>query len=475
MREAVIALDLGTGSCKGALYDQNGARLELARHEYEVHHPAPHFSEQRPLDYLDGAREVCRELSARARDASIRIAAVGLSTQTPTLLFCNEAGDALGSAILWQDARASAEAEWLLEAAPESERRKWFGVHLPIGAASTPAKLLWMKRNAPEIWRATRWIMQPKDYVAWRMTGALAVDHWCAKGVAHLETGEVDPGYLELLGKTVSPCPPVLSPSEFVGRVAGAEWHLPEGIPVTVGWSDAMAGILATGSLHRRRGFVLSGTSEIIGCSSTGCEQAPGMFHVPASVFPLKGFGLHYGPTECGGSTLAWLAQLFGKTPEQVLALLDERRGAGPSPVLFRPYLNGERTPYWDHRLCAGFEGLRAEHGAAEIACAVLEGVALHERLVLEIAESGAPGKEVALAGGGTRDQRWNQLRADVLQRTLLVSRDPESSLRGAAMLAWGNCENPSNSWFAADELHPDRRCAVQFSEKLDRFRLRKV
>ena len=57
------------------------------------------------------------------------------------------------------------------------------------------------------------------------------------------------------------------------------------------------------------------------------------------------------------------------------------------------------------------------------------------------------------LAGGGARDPRWNQLRADIHQRPILVLEDREASLRGAALLAWSglgeiDLRKPPGGWF---------------------------
>ncbi len=439
--DCVLVLDLGTSSCKGALYTRRGERLATEAIEYPLHTPAPHFVEQDPEDYVRAAAEIHRRL--RSRGHTIR--AIGFSTQTPTLVFVDSEGRAIGPAIIWQDSRAAEQASWLASIPPDT-RQAWFGMDLPVSAASTPAKLLWVKQNNAALWRETRWVMQPKDYVASVMTGRMATDRWCAKGIANLHSGEMHPDWMAALGKQRSICPPVHS----MGFVTGSS----DGVPVTAGWSDAMAAILATGAMHSgNRGFVLTGTSEIAGVSRHGSAAPRGLYHVPPEVMEVPDLSLHYGPTQAGGSCLTWIAAILGRSVEETLALLPSR--VSLSPILFRPYLRGERAPYWDHTLTASFEGLRAEHTAADLVHAVLQGVALHERLVIETAEQGRGVAHVVLAGGAARNAFWNQLRADILQRPLRIMNDTEASLRGAAMLAWGG-EADWSEWFAAETLAPD-------------------
>lgn len=475
--ETVLALDIGTGSAKGALYSVEGRRLALASASYPLHRPAPGIVEQDPAGYIRAARTACRSLLEQAPQCAIR--AIGISTQTPTLVLCDENGNALAPAIIWQDARAGAEAAEL-QGLDGARRRAWFGMDLPIGAAAAPSKLLWLKRHRPALWLAARWIVQPKDYVAFHLTHRMATDLWCAKGLASIATGRFDGSWLEYLETTLDRSPVAGMPDAVAGTVletAAGEWGLPVGIPVITGWSDALAGMLATGALHTPyTGFVLSGTSEIIGLSRPpGGAGADGLFTVPASVLPLPNVEIEYGPVSGGGSTLNWLAGLAGREPAEVLSLVEDRQDR-LSPIVFRPYLDGERAPYWDHTLAASLDGLRSEHTLADLVHAVLQGVALQERLVLERSEQGTPAAAVVLAGGAARDAAWNRIRTNVLQRPLLVLDDTEASLRGVALLAWAatgaiELAAPPAAWFAARQLLPNAELALETVLLSNRFR----
>jgi xylulokinase len=407
----------------------------------------------------------------------VDIEAISFSTQTPTLVFCDSQLQPVCPAIIWQDARAGAEAELLRTGYPDARRREWFGMDLPVAAASTPAKLLWMATHSADAWRRTRWVMQPKDYVAAALTTEPATDGWCAKGLAHVDTGAVASEFMSLLGKAESPCPRVLAATDIAGvvtRDAAAEWGVASGLPVMVGWSDALTGILSTGACHiTQRGFVITGTSEIVGMSRSDGIRHPGLFGVPRHLLPDTGLELHFGPTQAGGSAVDWLARIVGKCTPDLLELLPA--DLRPSPILFRPHLAGERAPYWNHSLTASFDGLRLEHGVAELVLAVVQGIALQEQLVLSCAEQETPANEIVLAGGGARHKRWNQLRANVLQRPVEAMRDVEASLRGAALIAWAGVgalylQQPPDVWFNSDRLDPSPSWASASRELAERF-----
>jgi len=185
---------------------------------------------------------------------------------------------------------------------------------------------------------------------------------------------------------------------------------------------------------------------------------------VPPSILESQGLYLHYGPTQCGGSSLQWIANLLGKSADDILP-----DSAAPTSILCRPYWQGERAPYWDHTLTASFDGLLQSHTAKDMVTAVLQGVALQERLLIQLSERGTSATEIVLAGGAARNAAWNQLRADIHQKPLRVIRDTEASLRGAAMLAW-NIEDVQ-PWFQADTVEPNLEHAEQAGQLLERFR----
>jgi xylulokinase len=189
-------------------------------------------------------------------------------------------------------------------------------------------------------------------------------------------------------------CPPVAAAWARRGTVtvaAARRFGLPPGTPVCVGWSDALAQVLAAGCFERGSGFVFSGTSAIVGAPAAG--RSAGLFGVPDSCAPAP---LLYGPTQSSGASVAWVARLLGCRPADVPALAAQS-SAGPWPA-FVPYLSGERAPLWNADVRGLLLGLAAEHGPAEIARAVLTGTMLGARHVLDAVEE-ATGEPIGFDG----------------------------------------------------------------------------
>lgn len=430
----LLALDIGTSSCKGAVYQPDGQLAAEASAAYSVQRPAPLTVEQQPDDWWSAVVTVCRELLQSVPAASI--AGIGLCGQVPTMLLVNDAGQALGAAITWQDRRAEAEAVWLREQVGADRLREWLGLDLPVDAGWPPARLLWWQRHQPEVISRARHVLMAKDYILLRLTGTFASDAWSAKGLIHLLAGSAPPAYYDLLGLPPTLAPPIIPPQEVAGSItadAAALTGLLPGTPVVTGWSDALCGMAGAGAFQKAGiAFNLTGTSEIVGYS--GGQPAAGLLSIPAPI--SGGVGVVYGPTQSGGDSLTWFADWTG-AGFAVVAAAAENIPAGESDIVFLPYLQGERAPIWDTAARGAFFGLLRQHTLGHGSRAVMEGVAMSVRHILETCGV-VPGSDtvVRAAGGGTRLAVWNQIRADVLGLPVEIIEQTNATTLGAAMLA---------------------------------------
>ena len=294
------------------------------------------------------------------------------------------------------------------------------GTSLPWGPGYPPAQLAWLARRRPQARAATRWVLQAKDFVGMALTGSPASDRWSSKGICNVLTGAPADAILRAAGWDPAVCPPTAEPWEPRGTVtaeASDRFGIPAGVPVSIGWSDALGGMLALGVFEQPRAFAILGTSCIAGVSLAPGSGAPGtatpssswpgsaapgtsapgtaapgtgavgsgLLNVPATVAPLA---LAYGPTQNGGSALDWLAALTGRDVPELMEL-SEQADLAATPV-FAPYLAGERAPLWEAGARGVLTGLVVATGAPELARATLRGIAATIRNVIEHAEQAA-------------------------------------------------------------------------------------
>ena len=109
------------------------------------------------------------------------------------------------------------------------------------------------------------------------------------------------------------------------------------------------------------------------------------------------------------------------------------------TPLIFLPYLSGERVPFWDADLRGAFVGLSRQHGRPDLVRAVLEGIAFLNAIVLQRAEAaaGLTVDEVRFGGGGARIAAWAQIKADILARPVVTVANEEPGVFGAALAAF--------------------------------------
>ncbi len=433
----LLGIDLGTSACKAALYAADGALLAAGSAPLAVARPQPGWAEQEPEAMW---RAACLAIDTVLRMAAVQpseVQAVCACGHSPTLILLDAAGQPVRPAIIWQDTRAAAEAQELASAAG-ARWAELLGTHFPVSPTLAPARLLWLLRHEPDALRRARIALEPKDYLHYRLTGRRTSDRWSAKGLVHMATGAPIRFWQELFGLPQTLAPPIAEPHEPIGVVtaeAARQTGLAAGTPVACGWTDGLAGMLGTGAFRGEgSGYLISGTSEVAGAVIAGDPRGdPRLLEVPAPHGRLAIFG----PTQCSGAALTWYTGCFlgGDTAHALELAAASPPGAGG--LVFLPYLEGERAPIWDVLARGLFFGISLAHGPGDFVRAILEGVAAAVRHVFDTVEetAGVRLEHVRLAGGGTRATLWNEIKADMLGRPLLLFSGEPGTL-GAALLA---------------------------------------
>ena len=439
-----VGLDLGTSAVKVGLFDNAGRALHLARAQYPLYTPQLRWVEQEPMDWWRAACTALRETLAGV--ASNEVVAVGLSGQTPGHVLVSAEGAPLGRAIIWSDQRASTEAAWLAEHITPAQARQWTGSSSIADVTQPPARLLWLKNHRPEDWTRTAAVVQPKDFLALRLTGQVATDRQSSYCLFNPQIGRYHYEYLRALGIAAEKLPPVLAPGDIVGTVtpeAAAATGLAAGTPVVTGTIDAWCDIIGCGGASPGQAVDVTGTSEVVALitdhpleEDLGLPQAAGVFgaHLLEDLYWVGG------PMQGGGGTLQWWARGFYSGEPDLRQLADEAASmpVGADGLLFLPYLRGERAPVWDDEARGAFVGLTDRHTRAHGARAVYEGIAFAVRDILQRSQvaAGQSAQALRVSGGASRSALWNQIKANVTGLPVQQMAVSDAACLGAAMLA---------------------------------------
>lgn len=463
----LIGIDIGTTAVKAALFDARGNALRRFAQSYPTRRPAPGQAEQDPRDW---SRLVLRALAELTENASVT--AIGLCSQVNTHVFTGDDGEALFPAITWQDSRAAEDAAALDARIAPEDKRAWWGAPLPVDASHVLARMAHIARTAPDLWRRTQLVLAPRDYCLLHLTGQAVADPMSNFGILDQRLALIAP-LLALVPGAAARLPRIASFTTLAGHIRPG---LPgAGLPVVTGAMDAWAGLYGAGVTAEGEGLYLSGTSEILGVISGERRPAPGVI----AFAECEGLTLHAGPTQAGGAAAAWAGRLLGRTPSELAALAAEADLA--HVPLFLPHLDGERAPLWDPEAMASFSGMGAATGPAELARAVLEGVAYAARLVFDsLEQSAARGASVIHhAGGGSASDLWCQIRADVLGKPIRRAANRDAGVLGAALMAGAGTGLFSSLAGAARgavqydaEFVPDSMAAARHARRYEAYRL---
>jgi xylulokinase len=300
-------------------------------------------------------------------------------------------------------------------------------------------RLLWVKEHEPETFQRVTHVLDPKDYLNFKLTGHAASD---SISLARLLAATAKEDGFDLLAACrISDriLPRIMAPQDKVGTVQA---HLPDpldrlaGVPVLCCSNDTWAAVAGLGALRPGYAYNISGTTEVLGVISDEPAAADGLLTVDWGGLSQLG-----GPSLNGADTMRWLLALLGQTPGAMADLIDTLLASPrqPQPLLFLPYLQGERVPYWNPSLRGAFIGLGRQHGAADLVWAVMEGIAFLNREVLERAEAahGWQVSRIRFGGGGAVNPAWCQIKADICGRPVETCAAKEPGILGAAAAAW--------------------------------------
>ncbi|MFH1569180.1 MAG: FGGY family carbohydrate kinase, partial [Gemmatimonadota bacterium] len=369
---------------------------------------------------------------AAARIGAEALAGLAVDGTSGTLVCLDGAGEPVRPGLMYNDGRATAEAEALNGRAGAFCDKLGYR----FAASYALAKLLWVRDHEPEAWARTVTCTHQADFAVGRLTGQFRVtDYSNALKTGYDLVDEAWPKWMARLDGVPERLPEVVAPGDRIGAVTAAAADatgLPAGLPVVAGATDGTAGCLASGV--RQPGdynTTLGTTLTFKGVSRSLARHPQGLIY--SHKLP-GGLWLPGAASNTGGE---WMGRRF---PGADLKALD----AAAEPLLpcaavaYPLARTGERFPFKSGEATGFCEPEPASQ--AESYAAHLQGTALVERLAYEVLDevAGTAGGEVYGTGGGTRSAVWTQGRADVTGRVYHRPACPESAFGSAVLAAAG-------------------------------------
>jgi xylulokinase len=380
------------------------------------------------------------------------IGVVSFSGQMMAALAIDGKGQPLRPSIIWADQRASREVGELV--ARISAGRVYDLTGHPLSAAYSLAKIMWIRRNEPELFARVSRFIQAKDFLVLKLTGRVCSDYSDASGTQMLDIRNLrwSEEILEAAGISALLLPELLESTAVAGKItqdAAAASGLAQGTPVAVGGGDGACATCGAGVVSEGDAYICLGTSTWMATASRAPLIDAGRRTVTFSHF-TRGLYFPCGTMQSGGGSLTWFREALADTEKaaaersgidvhEILSREAAEIPPGSEGLLFLPYLMGERSPWWSADARACFVGLSMRHGKSHMLRAVMEGVAYNMRLIADVfGELGMRPGSVRMIGGAARSFAWRQIFANVLERPIALLNFVEEATSVGAAIAGG-------------------------------------
>lgn len=455
MKDAFIGIDLGTSSVKLSLVGIDKAPRKKVARAYGIKIGKEGEAEQNPQEWLDSVIDGMKELISDSDGLEIK--GIGLTGQWSGTVPVDKNGDALHNAIIWMDTRGSKEIDMLTSGFPSvsgyrlDKLIRWLRITGGAPAHSgkdSLAHILFVKENLPEVYDKTYKFLEPKDFIAAKLTGNFRAS-W--DNVALLwSTDNRDPAnitydenLIKISGISREKLPQIVKPTDVVGSLTDeiANRLGLKDVKVVSGCGDMQCSLIGAGCIDDFKSLVYLGTSSWI--TSHVPFKKTDIFHNIASLpsgIPGKYFIAAEQENACNCMEfVSGFMDIKGEDKYSIIETLVSNAGTGSNGLLFLPWLFGERAPVEDPYLRGGFYNLSLENSKGDIIRAVMEGVALNSKWLLNTVEkfTGKRIGELYMSGGGGLSPIRATIFANVLGRKIRVVRDPRfSTVNGAAMMA---------------------------------------
>ena len=451
--ELLLAIDVGTGSCRAALFDPAGHPFTIVGREY-AHRQEAGVDGSQVFETSQNWELICecvREALAAAPAGPDAVRAVSTTSMREGMVLWDERDNEI-----WAcpnvDSRASKEAAELIQSGAAEEIYSRGGDWVAITA---PARFVWLARNAPDVFGAIARVGMLGDWALARLCDEYVTDPslGSSSGMFDLAERQWSKPVIELVGLGHEVFPPVREPGTVAGEVtsrAAEATGLRVGTPCVVGGADTQLGLVGIGVVQPRRFTIVGGSFwqqtmvldqpliDPAGRLRTLCHAAPDQWMI-------EGIGFY------SGLAMRWFRDAFCEADKQlarerkldVYDLLASEAAKVPpgSNGVLGIFSNVMEAKHWVHASPAfvQFDITDPDHSGKKECCrAIHEAAAYVSRGHLEIIEEILDDTidDVVFTGGAAEGALWPQVVADVLGRPVRIPSVKESTALGAALCA---------------------------------------
>ena len=449
--EYILSLDAGTTAFKTSLFDENGRLIGISTTEYQLLTPSALAVELPAEIFWNACKRGIKDLTKKTKVNTKEIRALGLSVQGETLLTVDKKGAPLRNAIIWLDSRAQVEAAILSKQFDVDGLSYKTTGQVKIVPTWPASKIFWIRNHEKNVFQKVHKFLLLEDYLIYRMTGEFVAEGslLCSTVYWNISTKKYWDEMLDYLHISADQLPTIRESGETVGELkadVAKELGLSRKTIVSTGALDQAAGAIGVGN-------ITPGTfSENTGAALAICATLKKPIFDPQRRMPIHYHGIpdtymaHTFTT--GGMVLRWYRDQFYQEetkiakqkridPYDIIGKEVAQVPPGCDGLVMLPHLQGAMAPEANPKAKGVFYGFTLKHTKPYFARAIMEAIACIVRRNIDVLEElHIPVNEIRVLGGGARSDIWNQIKADITQKTILRTENEEAACLGAAILA---------------------------------------
>jgi len=470
MSQYFVGVDVGSGSARAGVFDSHGHKLAMAISPIKQFRPKADHVEQSSSDIW---LQVCRVVKTAVSDSGVdvgHIKGIGFdATCSLVALDDNQqpvsvsvSGNDNQNVIMWMDHRAIDEAV---------EINKTHDLSLQyVGGEVSPEmelpKILWLKKYLPSQYQKVNLFFDLADFLVFRATG-LPVRSVCTKSCkwnylaheeqwAHTLLEKVNLTDLIESGRVAGPIYDLGTPAGKLTPQSARELGLAVDTVVSTGIIDAHAGGLAIiGNEPETTLAIIGGTSSCHMAVASKKRFVSGIWG-PYWGAMLPNYWLLEGGQSASGALIDHVIR--GSSEYQVLRQRSEIEKRTIYEILndkvleleaknsdlmanfhILGYHHGNRSPRANPTLKGMISGLTLNENLDELAIhylSAIQSIAYGTRHIIQsMAENGHQIEQINMCGGGTKNPIWLREHADITGCDVVLSKEPEAVILGAAIL----------------------------------------
>jgi gluconokinase len=447
--EYFIGVDIGTTGCRTTIYSRTGTMEASGSTDYPLDIPQAGWAEQDAELLYNSFRGTLADALKKFSHPPESLKAIAFSTVFHSIIPVSDKGEALHPMLTWADSRAQKN---LLEIEQNTDVRALYErTGCPLHPMYPFAKLLWFRRERPEMFAQVHKFVSIKEFILFRLTGKWIVDKSIATGTGlfNFQENNWDAEALELVGISPEKLSPVHSTTHIETDWDATAVGLPANLPLVLGAGDGVLSTLGAGAISSHQFTAMIGTSGAVRLPSpkpvTDWETKNWCYALTDDIWVIGG------AISNGGLALRWARDKFARTEQyvaeklnldtyEVLSLYAAQKPPGSDGLILLPFLAGERSPYWNANARGVLFGLNLNHGKRHLMRATFEGIMYSMYSVFRSLQklSGMTSKEkieVRASGSFTRSPFWVQVMADIFGVSITQPGEPEGSVFGAAVM----------------------------------------